>query len=633
MGDPFFGLVAIRLASLNQTLNPWLYVILRRALIIRIKRMCCRWRKLLRKKTRPRQRHTPAVGGRRHQYVHVRNQLCHRNLFVGEEPDSLSLTDSMRKSLQRAMPGAMSLPDVMMLDTGRGGEQLPLPDIAKAQSFAGRVSHGTGRSVDDTGCYQGDSHTDCPYCCQAVYPIVPINFVSDSDCSECIRDREMMAARAEQLRLNKSVPASRKFTTSQPDAETTSPQNGFVAGGGEYDEGEKQNAFVCDIHKADPNAVNFKEGGETPHSPVPGERIASITSDVVSRHTSYCHKHADEASRSSIKGDVKKDHQEPLNVSSKSSSITRDLKSLKNSNSSSSRSSDVPPYKGHRKLPGDSPRNSWSLRSSSGSSSVKAKLPLQQSNSLDVPTKDSRSTSPVDFNSRRVKSHAGSTYAAVDDQDNNGNNDDDSDKSDSMDDGQTGILPSNLRTETTTDDYGFSSMPSMPTESVLISEQTPDIKSVSKKPVKDSPGFKNKSFLGRFGGGGSGKSAPSKTQDVVSGLPPRAARKSNKTPAQPSAKPVKTNSLDLEENGRKNSQHLEGEKLKGNLQRSPTVRSPSLPSSDGSPTETRKESDATSGIFSDESPSPADRRDGRGKPPLQKEAFSDTRPTSRSNDK
>ncbi|RUS89574.1 hypothetical protein EGW08_002692 [Elysia chlorotica] len=55
--DPLFGLVIIRLASLNQTLNPWLYVILRRTLIIRIKKTCCRWRKLLRKKTRPKQRH------------------------------------------------------------------------------------------------------------------------------------------------------------------------------------------------------------------------------------------------------------------------------------------------------------------------------------------------------------------------------------------------------------------------------------------------------------------------------------------------------------------------------------------------------------------------------------------------
>ncbi|XP_059151609.1 uncharacterized protein LOC131937907 [Physella acuta] len=138
-----FGLVAVRLASLNQTLNPWLYVILRRALIIRVKRYCCRWRRCCRR----RQTLSTVPVGRRHQYVHVRNQLCHRNNFVGGDVDE-SLTDSMRKSIQLAIPAAMSLPDVMMVNTGRRDLDM-LPDVARAQSYGGRVSH--SHSVGNVG--------------------------------------------------------------------------------------------------------------------------------------------------------------------------------------------------------------------------------------------------------------------------------------------------------------------------------------------------------------------------------------------------------------------------------------------------------------------------------------------------
>nr|KAI8750152.1 prostaglandin E2 receptor EP4 subtype-like [Biomphalaria glabrata] len=130
------GLVAIRLASINQTLNPWLYVILRRTLIVKVKKFFCRWKRYLRK--RPNISQLPV--GRRQQYVHVRHQLCHRNNFVGGNIEE-SMSDSLRKSIQQAIPAAMSLPDVMMVNTGRRELSMMLPDVAKAQSYGGRVSH------------------------------------------------------------------------------------------------------------------------------------------------------------------------------------------------------------------------------------------------------------------------------------------------------------------------------------------------------------------------------------------------------------------------------------------------------------------------------------------------------------
>ena len=526
----------------------------------------------------------------------------------------MNLFPSMRKSLQRAIPGAMSLPDVMMLDTGRGGEQLPLPDIAKAQSFAGRVSRGVDHALDDSDHYQGDSHTDCPYCRQAVYPIIPINFVSDSDCSECVRDREMAAARSQ---LNRSVPTTRKFAAVPS------------AGGGLAD--KLQDTHGIDAHKSFSVAEDQQEGEM---SQPDNDGIASA-SEAISRHVSRCHKHADEASGSSFKSEDKRGSNEPSSLTSKSSSLKRDMKSVKNlSNSSSSRSSDGPHPQSHRKLAGQASRNSSSLRSSSAGSSVKTKLPLQQSNSLDVPAKNSRSTSPVDFYLRRPKSQAGSaafdnpTKVKVE-------NDEDNDKSDSEGD-HTGLLPSTLRTETTTDDYGFSSMPSMPTETVLVSEQ--NTKTVEKKSGKDSPGLKQKSFLGMFGGGG--RSGSEKNTGVVTGLPPRAARKSNKTPAASSATPCKAHSLELEDTRNKNLHHKEGTEIRpdpspseGPTSERAVMRSPSLPSSEASQSDTRKESDATSGIGSDESPGMSDRRGERARPPLQQESLSDVRPVTKSYDK
>ena len=537
---------------------------------------------------------------------------------------SSSLWSSMRKSLQRAVPGAMSLPDVMMLDTGRGGEQLPLPDIAKAQSFAGRVSHGTGHSLDGSDHYQLDSHADCPYCCQAVYP-VPINFVSDSDCSECLREREAKAALAEQLRLNlnRSAPTTRKFGTARPN---TGPGSQNGAAGGAAEKTAKDTLFVCDIHKA------VSDGDSHPRGDVsypPSERAASCASEAVSRPVSLCHKH--EASRSSFKGEDKQGHKEPSSLTSKSSSLKRDIALSKNaSHSSSSRSAEAAHTALHRTVTGDLSRASSSVKSSTAGSSVKAKRPLQQTSSLEVPSRDSRPTSPVDFYTRRARPHAGSAYVVLDDK-SRVNNDDDNEDDDQNGD-NTVAVHSTLRTDTTTDDYGFSSMPSMPTESMLLSEQAPDAKTVPKKAAKDSPGPRQKSFLGRFGG--SGKSGGPKRQDVVSDLPPRAVRRSNKSPAVssgvPGVFPVKANSLEENRHRQQQGDEEPGETIRLRDWESPSLRSPSLPSSEASPAETRKESDSTSGIFSDESPALADRgRYGRAGSHLQKEPHSDVRPSSK----
>ena len=102
---PVFGLVAVRLASLNQTLNPWIYVILRKSLLARFRRMCCSCLDdpdlpLPRRKAPqyPHMYRQPAQGkGRPHNYVHVGHQLCPSSQFVGQRNDALSLSEGHRK--------------------------------------------------------------------------------------------------------------------------------------------------------------------------------------------------------------------------------------------------------------------------------------------------------------------------------------------------------------------------------------------------------------------------------------------------------------------------------------------------------------------------------------------------------
>lgn len=103
---PVFGLVAVRLASLNQTLNPWIYVILRKSLLSRFRRVCCSCLRdsdppLPHRKPQqylPVHRQPPAQGkGRPHNYVHVRHQLCPSSQFVGQHSDAASLSEGHRK--------------------------------------------------------------------------------------------------------------------------------------------------------------------------------------------------------------------------------------------------------------------------------------------------------------------------------------------------------------------------------------------------------------------------------------------------------------------------------------------------------------------------------------------------------
>ncbi|KAK7100617.1 uncharacterized protein [Littorina saxatilis] len=111
--NPVFGLVAVRLASLNQTLNPWIYVILRKSLLARIRRLCCTCLddpdtlQIPRRRAPPnypnpyRQGQGQGQGqpkGRHHNYVHVGHQLCPSSQFVGQKNDAASLSEGHRKS-------------------------------------------------------------------------------------------------------------------------------------------------------------------------------------------------------------------------------------------------------------------------------------------------------------------------------------------------------------------------------------------------------------------------------------------------------------------------------------------------------------------------------------------------------
>ncbi|XP_076462877.1 uncharacterized protein LOC143295190 [Babylonia areolata] len=108
---PLFGLVAVRLASLNQTLNPWIYVILRKSLLLRISKLCQEnflcdepqnpprraWRKPMTRHFRMQLRDPYAIG-RPKNYVHVRQKLCPSNHFVGLQNEAVSLTEGQRQS-------------------------------------------------------------------------------------------------------------------------------------------------------------------------------------------------------------------------------------------------------------------------------------------------------------------------------------------------------------------------------------------------------------------------------------------------------------------------------------------------------------------------------------------------------
>ena len=96
--SPLFGLVAVRLASLNQTINPWIYVILRKSLLSRLRQLCkgclpCREDSAppLHVPRKPTQ--YPRV---HNNYVHVRHQLCPSSQYVGQNSTDPAVKDAGR---------------------------------------------------------------------------------------------------------------------------------------------------------------------------------------------------------------------------------------------------------------------------------------------------------------------------------------------------------------------------------------------------------------------------------------------------------------------------------------------------------------------------------------------------------
>ena len=121
-----FGLVAVRLASLNQTLDPWLYILLRKAFLKRIK---CKLQKFFCPVTPVKE----LSECKYREYVHVRNQLFHRNVYVGNKSDPQDQSSSLNshRTQVRAIPEdqQLSLPDVMKDTDTRKAESLP--DVTK----------------------------------------------------------------------------------------------------------------------------------------------------------------------------------------------------------------------------------------------------------------------------------------------------------------------------------------------------------------------------------------------------------------------------------------------------------------------------------------------------------------------
>lgn len=139
--NPVFGLTAVRLASLNQTLDPWLYILLRKAFLDKVRD---RVRSFL--SLRPRSRDSSE--GKCNQYVHVRRQLCHRNHYVGNsDPRDLHelCSSSMRRSHSCGVMGhgGVVIPDVMQNVDSRRTDSMP--DVTKSRVPTPYPHHMCGR--------------------------------------------------------------------------------------------------------------------------------------------------------------------------------------------------------------------------------------------------------------------------------------------------------------------------------------------------------------------------------------------------------------------------------------------------------------------------------------------------------
>lgn len=148
--EPVLGLVAIRLASLNQTLNPWLYVILRKALLARLRRTFTRcvqcgdddsedsaYLRRHRFHNYAPQHNFKQYEGQPRGYVHVRNQLCPSSQFVGRQNEAVSLSEGSMRSGDRNSRGSKSRSRSRSRSAGRHSSDSDRP----SRSYAADTAH------------------------------------------------------------------------------------------------------------------------------------------------------------------------------------------------------------------------------------------------------------------------------------------------------------------------------------------------------------------------------------------------------------------------------------------------------------------------------------------------------------
>ncbi|KAK6180061.1 hypothetical protein SNE40_012277 [Patella caerulea] len=167
--NPVVGLLCIRLASLNQTLDPWLYILLRKTFIKRvhktIKKICC--------STSPPREQSEC---RCNQYVHVGRQLCHQKYYVGNsDPNDLppEVSQQLRKlHATHSNSTSGTLPDVMR-GTRSSKSQHTMPDVTKSPNNPSNET-GDSSSRSPEGIYVD------------MYRVLPLVSVSDMNSGDMI---------------------------------------------------------------------------------------------------------------------------------------------------------------------------------------------------------------------------------------------------------------------------------------------------------------------------------------------------------------------------------------------------------------------------------------------------------------
>lgn len=204
----------------------------------------------------------------------------------------------MRKSLQQAIPAAMSLPDVMMVNTGYRGLDMPLPDVARAETFAGRVSHS----------YSMNSIISCAYC----------NNPAVVGCVDCLTERYAAARMASKVPNMKS----RKYAVNEE--YPICPYNSKIS-----DDHQEVKLFKHHIlYSKKQNSVAYTENSKTAegHKNNNSKGNALEISDI-SRDALVCSKHSSHSKHfnrdqdlplSGSKADIfqKKKEKEPFSMTS-----------------------------------------------------------------------------------------------------------------------------------------------------------------------------------------------------------------------------------------------------------------------------------------------------------------------------